>query len=55
LIEFVAVLQIGMSDPAWLAAPSVRTTAYVFAAVVFWMICFSLSRYSRTLERRTHR
>ena len=54
LIEFVAVLQIGMSDPAWLTAPSVRTTAYVFAAVVFWMICFSLSRYSRTLERRMH-
>jgi general L-amino acid transport system permease protein len=51
LIDFVGVLQIGMSDPAWLMAPSVRTTAYVFAAVVFWTICFSLSRYSRTLER----
>ena len=55
LIDFVAVLQIGMSDPAWLTAPSVRTTAYVFAALVFWMICFSLSRYSRRLERRMHR
>jgi general L-amino acid transport system permease protein len=55
LIDFVAVLQIGMSDPAWLTAPSVRTTAYVFAAVVFWTICFSLSRYSRTLERHAQR
>jgi general L-amino acid transport system permease protein len=55
LIDFVAVLQFGMSDPAWLMAPSVRTTAYVFAAVVFWTICFSLSRYSRTLERRARR
>jgi general L-amino acid transport system permease protein len=55
LIDFVAVLQIGMSDPAWLMAPSVRTTAYVFAAVVFWTICFSLSRYSRTLERHARR
>jgi general L-amino acid transport system permease protein len=55
LIDFVAVLQIGMSDPAWLMAPSVRTTAYVFAAVVFWTICFLLSRYSRRLERRMHR
>jgi general L-amino acid transport system permease protein len=53
LIDFVAVLQIGMSDPDWLMAPSVRTTAYAFAAAVFWTICFSLSRYSRTLERRT--
>jgi general L-amino acid transport system permease protein len=51
LIDLVAVLQIGMSDPAWLMAPSVRTTAYVFAAAVFWTICFFLSRYSRTLER----
>ena len=55
LIDFVAVLQIGMSDPAWLVAPSVRTTAYVFAAAVFWTICFSLSRYSRRLERHMHR
>ncbi len=55
LIDFVAVLQIGMSDPAWLMAPSVRTTAYVFAAAVFWTICFLLSRYSRTLERRMSR
>ena len=55
LIDFVAVLQIGMSDPAWLMASSVRTTAYVFAAAVFWMICFSLSRYSRTLERHARR
>ncbi len=55
LVDFVAVLQIGMSDPAWLMAPSVRTTAYVFAAVVFWTICFSLSRYSRTLERHVRR
>jgi general L-amino acid transport system permease protein len=55
LIDFVAVLQIGMSDPAWLVAPSVRTTAYVFAAVVFWAICFSLSRYSRSLEQHARR
>jgi general L-amino acid transport system permease protein len=55
LIDFVGVLQIGMSDPAWLMAPSTQTTAYVFAAVVFWAVCFSLSRYSRTLERHARR
>ncbi len=52
LVDFVGVLQAGMSDPDWLMAPSVRTTAYVFAAAVFWSICFALSRYSRVLERR---
>jgi general L-amino acid transport system permease protein len=53
LFDFVGVLQAGMSDPDWLMAPSVRTTAYVFAAAVFWAICFALSRYSRTLEGRS--
>jgi general L-amino acid transport system permease protein len=55
LVDFVGVLQAGMSDPDWLMAPSVRTTAYVFAAAVFWTICFALSRYSKVLERRAHR
>jgi general L-amino acid transport system permease protein len=40
-----------MADPNWLMADTVRTTAYVFAAFVFWVVCFSLSRYSRSLER----
>ena len=52
LFDFVGVLQSGISDPDWLMAESVRTTAYVFAAFVFWVICFGLSRYSLTLERR---
>jgi general L-amino acid transport system permease protein len=55
LVDFVGVLQSGMSDPDWLMAPSVRTTAYVFAAAVFWAICFALSRYSRSLERSSRR
>jgi general L-amino acid transport system permease protein len=52
LFDFIGVLQSGMADPDWLMAASVRTTAYVFAAFVFWVVCFSLSRYSLSLERR---
>ncbi len=52
LFDFVGVLQSGIADPDWLMAESVRTTAYVFAAFVFWAICFGLSRYSLALERR---
>jgi general L-amino acid transport system permease protein len=52
LFDFIGVLQAGMADPNWLMAENVRTTAYVFAAFVFWVICFSLSRYSMSLERR---
>lgn len=28
------------------------TTGYAFAAIVFWMFCFSMSRYSRFMENR---
>jgi len=51
LFDFIGVLQAGTADPEWLMAESVRTTAYVFAAFVYWAICFALSRYSLTLER----
>jgi general L-amino acid transport system permease protein len=51
LFDFIGVLQAGMADPNWLMADTVRTTAYVFAAFTFWVVCFSLSRYSRSLER----
>src|SRR6185437_2243254 len=52
LFDFIGVLQAGMADPDWLMAETLRTTSYVFAALAFWAICFSLSRYSLVLERR---
>lgn len=52
LFDFLGVLQAGIADPDWLMSQSVRTTAYVFASLVFWPICFSLSRYGLAIERR---
>lgn len=52
LIEFLAVLQIAMSDPEWLIGDQVRETAYLFAALVYWALCFSMSRYAARLDRR---
>lgn len=52
LFDFVGIMQAGIADPDWLMAQSVRTTAYVFASLVFWPICFSLSRYGLAVERR---
>lgn len=52
LFDLVGVLQAGIADPDWLMSPNVRTTAYVFAGLVFWPICFLLSRYGRAIERR---
>ena len=36
-------------DPAWLGF---ATEGYVFAALMFWIFCFSMSRYSMRLERK---
>lgn len=52
LVEFLAVLQISFADPAWLIGDQVRSTGYLFAAAVFWTLCFALSRYSAHLDRR---
>lgn len=34
------------------ASPTQSVTGYIFAAAVFWVLCFSISRYSRYWERR---
>ncbi|MBN9314660.1 MAG: amino acid ABC transporter permease [Devosia sp.] len=34
------------------AAPTQAVTGYIFAAAVFWIFCFSMSRYARFWERR---
>jgi general L-amino acid transport system permease protein len=38
-------------DPTW-ATPQTAKTGYVFAAAIFWVFCFSMSRYSQYMERR---
>lgn len=34
------------------ASPTQSVTGYIFAAAAFWVLCFSISRYSRYWERR---
>jgi general L-amino acid transport system permease protein len=36
------------------ASPTQAVTGYFFAAAVFWVFCFSMSRYSLFMERRLH-
>jgi len=52
LVEFLAVLQIAFADPEWLIGDQVRATGYLFAALVFWSLCFGLSRTSARIDRR---
>lgn len=51
LFDFLGIIQAGSADQKWVAAETARS-GYFFAAVVFWAICFSISRYSIHLERR---
>jgi general L-amino acid transport system permease protein len=52
LVEFLAVLQIAFADPEWLIGDQIRSTGYLFAALVFWSLCFGLSRYSARIDRK---
>jgi general L-amino acid transport system permease protein len=49
LFDFLGMIQAALTDPAWLGF---STEGYVFAAAVYWVFCFSISRYALTLERR---
>jgi len=49
LLELVGMIDMAKTNPEWLGFAS---EGYVFAGVVFWIICFSMSRYSQNLERK---
>ncbi len=49
LLDFLGMIKNAALDTNWLGF---QAEAYVFAAVVYWMICYSLSLYGRQLERR---
>lgn len=51
LFDLFSSVQQATVDPAWLG---MSTEGYVFAALVYWIFCFSMSRYSQHLERRFH-
>lgn len=52
MFDFLGVLQGSLIDPEWLIGDQIRQTAYFFAGLVFFMICFSLSRWSLHIERK---
>jgi len=48
IFDFFTTLRAALGDPKWLGFP---TEAYLFAAAVYFILCFSMSRYSQRLER----
>ncbi|NQV99508.1 MAG: amino acid ABC transporter permease [Rhodospirillales bacterium] len=51
LLDFLAMIQAGSSNPDWLGY---LTTGFAFAALVYWCFCFGMSQYSQHLERKLH-
>jgi general L-amino acid transport system permease protein len=49
LLELAGMIGLAKTNPKWLG---MATEGYVFAAFIFWIICFSMSRYSQNLEKK---
>ncbi|MGE4299463.1 MAG: amino acid ABC transporter permease [Desulfovibrionaceae bacterium] len=49
LLDFLGMTKAAAQDQAWLGHDA---EGYVFCALVYWCICFSMSRYGRSLEKR---
>lgn len=51
LADLLGTVRRGFNDPSWIT-PSTPATGLVFAAFIYWLFCFSMSRYSIYTERR---
>ncbi|MER2535231.1 MAG: amino acid ABC transporter permease [Rhizobiaceae bacterium] len=52
MFDLLGVVKQSISgDPTW-ATPQTAKTGYIFAALIFWVFCFGMSRYSQYMERR---
>jgi general L-amino acid transport system permease protein len=51
LFDLLGIVQQNMNDPNWIS-PATPATGFVFAAFVFFIFCFGMSRYSAYMEQR---
>ncbi len=47
LLDFLGIAKAAAQNPEWLGF---EAEAFIFIAAVFWVMCFGLSRYGRSLE-----
>jgi general L-amino acid transport system permease protein len=50
LYDFFNSVVAGLADPQWLQGGEALNTGYFFAGLVYWAVCFGLSRVSARLE-----
>ena len=51
LFDLMNIVHNATTNPDWLGF---STEGYVFTASIYWLFCFSMSRYSQSLEKRLH-
>ncbi len=51
IFDFVNTLQASFKNPDW-ATPVTSTTGWLFAAAFYFICCYSMSTYARTIETR---
>ena len=47
LFDLLGIIQAALTDPKWVG---LNVEAYVFAGLLFWIVCFGMSRWSQRLE-----
>ena len=51
IFDFLRTIEVSRIDPKW-AAPSTSATGYAFAAMFYFIFCFAMSRYAKSVEAR---
>ena len=51
LFDLLGIVKATFADPKW-ATPQTSATGFFVAALMFWVFCFGMSRYSLFMERR---
>jgi general L-amino acid transport system permease protein len=52
VFDLLGIVQLNTTADAKWFSPTTSMTGYVFAAFIFWLFCFGMSRYSQFIERR---
>ena len=51
IFDFLRTVEAARADPHW-ATPITSVTGYAFAAFFYFIFCFGMSRYARSVETR---
>jgi general L-amino acid transport system permease protein len=51
IFDFLRTVEVSRIDPKW-AAPTTSATGYAFAAIFYFIFCFAMSRYAKSVEAR---